>query len=484
MEIAKKININLIIKLLFAIAAIIFVLPSAIYLLQNGTVYGFNKWFCFLLNDSNRNLQTFAYLIVLTVMTILYCLILKRQKEIFKNIKQVLIYTLIISAIFLISISFTCSDVFYYLGIGRLSSEYNQNPYYVTITDFVESQNKEQLQNDTVLMQGYLNDWADTTVVYGPIWTAICQFVATLSFGKIDIGIFVFRSINILIHILNCYLFYKISKKKIFSVMYGLNPYMLIEGIMCIHNDIFVVCFMLLALYFLVKKKNIVVSVAFLAMAAAIKYFAILLLPLFIIYHFRNEKTLKRFGRCIQYGLLFALILLIPYLFYIKDFEVFAGIFTMQTRFAKNFYIIIEQYFNPPNLKTLVNKFLLIVFIYVYAIRSLVLLYRTKMKFNKEAKEVELFLIAFLFLLITNFQPWYIMWLFPLLIWQNSKNMKLIVQISLISQFANSIFLAYTENWINGTPFTFCMLLGVTICIYLNNRKKKCGSNRTLYCKN
>lgn len=474
MKIAKIININLIIKLLFAFVSILFVLPSVIYLLKNGTVYGLDKWFCFLLDDSNRNVQTFLYLIILAIMTILYCLIIKRQKEIFKNIKQVLIYTLIISAIFLMSISFTCSDVFYYLGIGRLDSKYNQNPYYTTITDFVESQeNIEDLEKDTVLMQGYQNDWADTTVVYGPIWTAICKIVAALSFGNIDVGIFVFRIINILIHILNCYLIYKISKKKIFSVMYGLNPYMLIEGIMCIHNDIFVVCFILLAIYFLIKKKKIIPAIVFLALATAIKYFAILLLPLFIIYHFREEKVLKRFGRCIQFGLFFALILLIPYLFYIRDINVFAGILTQQSKFAKNFYIIIEEYFSPANLKVLINKFLLVIFIYIYALKCFVLVFKSKIKFHREAKEIEYFLIAFLFLLITNFQPWYIMWLFPLLMWQSSKNMKLIIQVSLISQFANSIFLAYTENWRNGTPFTFCMLLGVTICICLNNRKKK-----------
>ena len=474
MNILKKINLNQIIKILFALSCILFVLPSVIYLVRNGTVFGFDKWFCFLLNDANRNMQTFLYLIILAIMTILYSLIIKRQKEIFKNIKQVLIYTLIISAIFLISISFTCSDVFYYLGIGRLDSKYNENPYYTTITDFVESQeNIEDIEKDTVLMQGYQNDWADTTVVYGPIWTVICKFVAALSFGNIDIGIFIFRAINILVHIVNCYLIYKISKKKIFSVIYGLNPYMLLEGIMCIHNDIFVVCFILFALYFLIKKKNLKTSLVFLAMASAIKYFAILLLPLFIIYHFREEKILKRFIKCIKYGLFFALVLIIPYLLYIRDFEVFAGIFTMQTRFAKNFYIIIEEYFSPANLKTLINKFLLVIFIYIYGLRSLVLLYKPKVIFSKEAKEIEYFLIAFLFLLITNFQPWYIMWLFPLLMWQSSKNIKLIVQISLISQFANSIFLAYTENWRNGTPFTFCMLLGVTICICLNNRKKK-----------
>lgn len=470
----KNININLIIKILFALSCTMFVLPAILYLIRNRTVFIFDKWFLFLLNNSNRHMQTFLYIIILAMMTILYSVIIKRQKEMFENIKQVLIYVTIIASIFLISISFTCSDIFYYLGIGRLSSEYNQNPYYVTIEDFVEGyDSKEELQKDTVLMQGYLNDWADTTVVYGPIWTSICKFIASLSLGNIDLGIFLFRILNIIIHILNCYVFYKISNKKIFSVLYGLNPYMLIEGIMCVHNDIFVVCFILLALYFLIKKKKLAISVVFIALATAIKYFAILLLPLFIIYHFRKEKPLYRFGKCVQYGLLFAIVLLIPYLLYIKDFEVFAGIFTMQTRFAKNFYIIIEQYFQPAGLKEIVNKFLLIIFVYIYFCASLILLIKPKIKFNVEAKKLQYFLIAFLFLLITNFQPWYIMWLFPLLIWQKSKNIKLMIQISLISQFANSIFLAYTESWINGTPFTLCMILGTIICTCLNNRKKK-----------
>ena len=45
------------------------------------------------------------------------------------------------------------------------------------------------------------------------------------------------------------------------------------------------------------------------------------------------------------------------------------------------------------------------------------------------------------------------------------------MKLLLISQFSNSIFLAYSENWKNGTPFTFFMLLGLTLCIYFNNKK-------------
>lgn len=81
--------------------------------------------------------------------------------------------------------------------------------------------------------------------------------------------------------------------------------------------------------------------------------------------------------------------------------------------------------------------------------------------------------MAFLFLLITNFQPWYIMWLFPCLIWQNAEDIKLIIQISLISEFSNSVFLVYSEGWKNGVPFTFFMITGILFAALYNSKIKK-----------
>ena len=63
------------------------------------------------------------------------------------------------------------------------------------------------------------------------------------------------------------------------------------------------------------------------------------------------------------------------------------------------------------------------------------------------------------------------MWLFPLMMWQKKRNMQLIVQISLISQFANTVFLINGEGWRNGTPFTFFMLLGISICLWFNQER-------------
>ena len=421
---------SIILKILFVLASVMFAVPSIIYYINNKTVFQFDQWFKFLLNNTDRFEQTIIYLIVLTILTILYIVLIKNKKKVFKNTKRMFIFIAIIAIIFIAVIPFTCSDVFYYLGIGRINSEYRQNPYYTTIKDFVDTgDNSKYLVQDSVLAQGYINDWADSTVVYGPIWTLICNIVAGLSFGNIDIGLLVFKSINVIVHIFNCYLIYKITNKKIFALIYGLNPFVLIEGIACVHNDMFVVLFILLTLYFLLKRKNLIVSLVFLALATTIKYFPILLLPFIIIYYFRKEKPLKRFGKCIQYGLIFAVFMLIPYLLYIRDIEVFAGIFTQQEKLAKSIYIIVTEYFGSiPNVVNQLKKLLLGAFVIIYAAVCIVLLNKKEISFRNQMRKYEYFLVAFLFLLITNFQPWYILWLFPCMMWQKSEDINTIIR--------------------------------------------------------
>lgn len=469
----KKIDLILV---LYIIATIFFAVPSIIYYIQHKTILKFDFEFKFLLTDSiSRIDQTIIYIAILTTITIIYLAILKKRKEIFNNTKKMFIFIGIIAILFIVVIPFTSSDIFYYLGVGRIDSKYGQNPYYTTIKEFVESgENSKYLEQDTVLQQGYINYWSDTTVVYGSIWVLICKFVASLSFGNIDIGLFVFKLVNVIVHLLNCYLIYKISGKKIFTLLYGLNPLILIEAIASVHNDIFMILFILLAFYFLLKKKNPVVSVEFLAIATGIKYFAIILLPFMIIYHFREEKTLKRFIKCIEYGILYLIIFAIPYLFYIKDIQVFSGLQVQQQKFAKSFYIILLEYFNSiPNIANTVKNFLLKSFVIIYFYTCVTLLNKKEIKFRKEIQKANYFIIAFLFLLITNFQPWYIMWLFPALIWQKADDIRLIMQISLVSQFANSVFLINGEGWKNGTPFMFIMVTSILGLVLYQTRKKR-----------
>lgn len=137
-------TINRGIPIIFVIASILFAMPSIIYWIQKGTTLNFAPYFHFLYDASvDRGTQTISYLILLTVLSIAYFAIIKRRKEIVRNLKEVLVGVAIISLIFVAVLPFTCSDIFYYLGIGRLDSTYHQNPYYTTIKEFVEQDNNQ-----------------------------------------------------------------------------------------------------------------------------------------------------------------------------------------------------------------------------------------------------------------------------------------------------------------------------------------------------
>lgn len=171
-------------KYMFIIFSMMFAIPSIVYYINNKSILGFDKEFCFLLSDKNRGFQTMVYAYIIIGMAVLYYLIIKNKDKIFKENKKVAKFICIISFIFVLVIPFWCSDLFYYLGVGRIYSEYEQNPYYVTINEFVNKNPQVDLTEDTVLKQGYINVWSKSTVVYGPIWTLICGGVAKLSLRK------------------------------------------------------------------------------------------------------------------------------------------------------------------------------------------------------------------------------------------------------------------------------------------------------------
>lgn len=167
------------------------------------------------------------------------------------------------------------------------------------------------------------------------------------------------------------------------------------------------------------------------------------------------------------------MVLAIPYLFYIRDGQVLSGLFIQQEKLAKSFYLIITEYFKEPTLKTdTVKDTLLKVFSIIYFFTCIILLNKKQIRLREEMKKANYFVMAFLFLLITNFQPWYIMWLFPLLMWQKAEMILWIPQVGLISEFANSIFLTYGEGWKNGIPFIFVLWVGALSAWIVNDKIK------------
>ena len=476
------------IKILFILFSILLVLPSICYLIRNGTILGFTTYYNFFINDGSYKIaSTILYLVIFILLTAIYVYFVRKEDS-FKDIKQLLIYCGIIGMIFVVMLPWTSSDIFYYMGVGELNSVYGQNPYYVTIRDYC-NENKENLQNDTIMKQGYRNVWSGTTVVYGPVAQIIFSGITKLSFKNINICIILFKLVNLIIHLLNCYFMYKITKKLKFSILYGLNPFVFLEFIGMVHNDIIVVFLVLVATYFLLKKKKLLLSVLFLALATGIKYFTVMLLPIFILYHFKDEKSLyKRILRCLEYGIIFMVTILLEYAVYYRDTSIFTAMMVQNEKFSKSIYSRVMGLGKLKQVETInlfgkmfairevckkTRKIIFGIFAIIYIKFCIDLLTTKNIKFSKTLRKYNSSLLLF-FLCLGTFQQWYLVWLFATMPWQKSNTIRGIICLSIASELADSIYMFKRESYVYDMHFLVIMLgiWAILIICELDLKKK------------
>ena len=455
--------------IIFIIATIALVAPSVLYWLQNKSVYRFYYVWTYLFRlpttSGEKMINAIMFFALITILFLIYILIIKKRNQIFKNKKQIFILIAIVSVLFAIIIPYTSTDVYSYIANGWSAAHYDENPYYVSTGEIVDSTGQNEPMFNKVA-----NCWRYETVVYGPLWTAICTALSWLSFGNIDIALLIFKLANLIVHLLNCALIYKITRKKLFVILYGLNPFILFEALSNVHNDIFIVLFILLAIYFTIRKKNLFIAVAFVALATAIKYLAILILPFIILYYVRKKDVKQRIGYCIICGIEYIAIIALFYIFYMRDLSVFAGLFMQQGKYNRSIFYILYEYLGEGVAQKL-QIVCLGVFTIFYAYVCIKLLLQKEMRFNKVIRKYNVILLIFTFILITNFNPWYIMWLYPTMFWLKSKSQTTILALSYSSEIANfaSFALWSEEAWL-GIPYLVVMLVGAGIIKLLNTK--------------
>lgn len=455
--------------ILFIIATMAFVAPSILYLAQNKTIYRFYFVWTYLFRlpttSGEKMVNAIMFFALITILFLLYVLIIKKRNQIFKNKNQIFILIAIVSVLFAIVIPYTSTDVYSYIANGWSAAHYEENPYYVATGDIVDATGQNEPMFNKVA-----NCWRYETVVYGPLWTGICTVLSWLSFGNIDIALLIFKLANLIVHLLNCALIYKITRKKLFAILYGLNPFILFEALSNVHNDIFIVLFILLAIYFTIRKKNLFIAVAFVALATAIKYLAILILPFIVLYYVRKKEVKDRIKYCILCGIEYIAIIAVLYLIYMKDLSVFAGIFMQQGKYNRSIFYILYEYLGEGTVQILQNICLGLFAIY-YIFICIRLLLQKEIKFYQVIKKYNVILFIFTFILITNFNAWYIMWFYPTIFWLKSKSQETILALSYSSQIANFVSFALwsEEAWL-GIPYLFIMIVGAGIIKLLNTK--------------
>lgn len=450
---------------LMIIISITLCIPSIVYLANNKTVDGFDAYYTFsLIKSGVQGIRVLSGIVVIGLLlcfSLVYFLIIKKQNKLFKNTKQAILFIMLISFIFMLILPFLSSDIYYYISDSWIEAKYDQNPYYTSVEELEATGVQDEILDNT----GY---WKNTTSVYGPLWNKIAKVLSSLSFGNVTIALFVFKLAAYLIHILNVYLIYKITKSIKYMLIYGLNPLVLIEFLSNVHNDIYLIFFIFLALYFLIRKKNIYCTIIFLALSISIKFSTVLLVPFILIYYFRNDTITKRILYCLISGISIIGIVVLLYLPYYQDFTIFTNMLVQGSKYSQSIMLNLLLDLKPETFE-MISKVAIPVFVIIYITNVAILLFRKQLHIKEILKKYNILILIFIFIVLTNFQRWYVLWLLPTIIWQ-SKNMRKFILYITITAIIPTIhyFPVEAEPYILGRYYSIEILVLAVLLLALN----------------
>ena len=445
-DILKNEKINLIAKIIMIVLISAFGIFNIMYIIKvNGNIESFGmSMLCErMVSGEKHGINLLLFLIFIIILTIVYLIISLNAKK--DNIKKAFLFIILISVLSGIILPNNSTDVFYYMGVGRLDAKYNVDIYE---SNFNEKQ-KEHLDDEIVAKSPEINH----KFIYGVVWEKICKFVGSIPINSELILLYIFKILNIIVHILNCYLIYKITKNKKLLYLYGLNPLVLFEGIINCHNDIYLILFMLIAIY-LKNIDKIGLATLSIAIGSMIKYTPIIILPYILIDKKWKEK--------IKYLVGFALVFLIVNVLLTGDITKILSVLNQTGKYSNSLYLELILMNVPPSIIKLSNLVGKIIFVIIFVIAV----------FNKKCKNAQTYLyllMLFLLLAITNFKAWYIMWLFGLITELNKKDVEKIIALSLIAEISNFIFYYMGESYGYGGIYFVLLILFYAIYIVVSN---------------
>lgn len=446
-DILKNEKINLIAKIIMIVLISTFAIFNIMYIIKvNGNIESFGmSMLCErMVSGEKYGINLLLFLIFIIILTIVYLIIsLNAKKD--NNIKKAFLFIILISVLSGIILPNNSTDVFYYMGVGRLDAKYDVDIYE---SNFNEKQ-KEHLDDEIVAKSPEINH----KFIYGVVWEKICKFVGSIPIDSELILLYIFKILNIIVHILNCYLIYRITKSKKLLYLYGLNPLVLFEGIINCHNDIYLILFMLIAIY-LKKRDKIGLATLSIAIGSMIKYTPMIILPYILIDKKWKEK--------IKYLIGFALVFLIVNVLLTGDITKILSVLNQTGKYSNSLYLELILMNVPANIIQLSNLVGKIIFVIIFVIAV----------FNKKCKNSKTYLyllMLFLLLAITNFKAWYIMWLFGLITELNKKDVGKIIALSLIAEISNFIFYYMGESYAYGGIYFILLILFYAIYIVVSN---------------
>ena len=224
----------------------------------------------------NRPLSTALFLLIIFMLYVLYFLILHQIKR--GNLTEKVIWRLIIFTAVLLWFSYNAFsyDLFNYIMDAKMVTFYGKNPYTHKALDF---------PGDPML--GFMH-WTHRYYPYGPLWLLVTIPLSFLGFQKLLPTMILFKGLAIASYLVCSFFVYKILEKTspndkfLGLTIFSFNPLVVIESLVSAHNDVLMMALVLVAFWFLLKKKYLT-AWFFLFFSGGIKFVTFSLIPVFVL---------------------------------------------------------------------------------------------------------------------------------------------------------------------------------------------------------
>ncbi len=270
----KKIILGLYILFLlfFTVFSYFFIDPNLIYMKSIYTGLAF----------SQRQMVTAVYIISIFLFFTFYGIFLNFLRKNVLTLRDFKIITgVTVLVLFLSYPAMVSYDIFNYIATAKVLFLYHENPYLIMPIQFT---------GDPLLLFMHA---ANKTALYGPFWILLTGIPYFLGLGNFIITLFSFKLFTVIFYLASVWLLYKMTKNIFLTSIFTLNPLVILETLVSGHNDIVMMFFALLSIYFL-KDKKFILFLIFFVLSVFIKFSTLFLIPVFgyvIYYYLKNKKV-------------------------------------------------------------------------------------------------------------------------------------------------------------------------------------------------
>ena len=174
------------------------------------------------------------------------------------------------------------NDLYRYVIRGRVSSVYQQSPYAAPPNAF---------SDDPFLPLA--GEWAGETSPYGPLWELLAAGITNITGDNLLAGLLTFKTVGLLAHLACGWLIWQMlaqtspAKQGSFTLLWLWNPALLLMFVVDGHNDVLLMLWQLVALWFWRRERPLPTGL-FLLLGALTKPIGLLPLPFFALAAWRN----------------------------------------------------------------------------------------------------------------------------------------------------------------------------------------------------